>query len=794
MVTMARFSLQTRIVAFFSLLLLVVQVAGFTTINSAILNNARETTREQLDVGERIFRLVLEQNTQKLQQSVQVLSADFGFRDAIGSRDRATIESALVNHGERIGASAMILIGLDGNVIADSLDAAANGRPFEFPALLSAARKHRTSAAVVPLGGVPHQLVLVPVLAPIPIAWVATGFVVDSRLANAMKSLTSLHVSFVGGHGTERPSMLATTLPPDLAAALPDAFAAFDAGREDVIATPDGDYQTLVVPLAQTADWSMSALLQRSLREAMRPFHRLQMALLALTLIGVVLSVIGSILMARGVTRPVRALAEFASGVAKGDYSKRAHVGDRSEIGGLAAAFNQMIGDIATREARITELAYRDTLTGLPNRALFHDRLQQALSQARRMNHGLSVLHFNLDRFKYVNITLGHDIGNLLLKEVGARLQRALPRGSDTVARLGADEFSVLLPIDDCDGAQVVTHRLIDALDQPVVLDGQSVDINGSVGIATFPQHGEDPEKLMLHANMAMYTAKRSNSGFAVFDPRFHEHNPERLSLIGELRRAVENNEFVLFYQPKIDLATGSVKYAEALVRWQHPQRGFVPPDQFIPFAEKTGYVKAITRWVIDRALAQCAQWQAQGLMINVSINISARDLLNPELADFFLASMQTHGVPPQRLWLEITESAIMEDPQFALETLERLHAMGLTLSIDDFGTGYSSLAYLKKLPVDELKIDKSFVMGMVGDKDDATIVRSTIDLAHNMGLKVVAEGVESSEILELLRDLGCDLAQGYFISRPLPADRFEQWLRESTWGARGTPQIARAV
>jgi diguanylate cyclase (GGDEF)-like protein len=791
---MKGFSLQARIVVFFSVLLLIVQIIGFATINAAILNNARDTTRDQLDVGERIFRRVLDQNSQKLQQAAQVLSGDFGFRDSIATGDRATIVSALINHGERIGANVMMLIALDGTLIANSTTPDVFGRPFDFPALLASAQERRTAVGFVLFDGRPHQLVIVPVLAPVPIAWVAIGFVMDDKLARELKALTSLHVSFVAKRGTGPPELFATTLPANLAAPLLDSVTAKQAGGQHLVATPDGDYQTLTLPLARSTDWDLAATLQRSLRESMRPFHQLQLGLIVLTLAGVVLSVIGSIVTARGITQPIRMLAGYARGVAQGDYSKRAEIDDRSEIGDLAQAFNRMIDGIAAREFRITELAYRDTLTGLPNRALFLDRLRHALSQAQRTKQSLSVLHINLDRFKFVNVTLGHHIGDLLIREVGLSLQKALPRQSDTVARLGADEFVVLLPLDDCAGAQIVTRRLLKALERTVELENQSVDVNGSVGIASFPQHGEDAESLMRHADMAMYTAKRSNSGFAVFDPRFHQHQPERLSLMSELRRAVERDEFVLFYQPKVELATGSVKYAEALLRWQHPQRGFVPPDHFIPFAEKTGYVKAVTRWVIDHTLAQCADWQRRGIIVNVSINISARDLLNPELTDIFAAAMRMHGVPAQRLWLEITESAIMEDPKYALDTLERLHAMGLTLSIDDFGTGYSSLAYLKKLPVDELKIDKSFVMGMAADKDDSTIVRSTIDLAHNMGLKVVAEGVENQEILDMLRALGCDLAQGYFISRPLPPDRFEQWLRESTWGAHAPPPLIQVV
>ncbi len=274
-----------------------------------------------------------------------------------------------------------------------------------------------------------------------------------------------------------------------------------------------------------------------------------------------------------------------------------------------------------------------------------------------------------------------------------------------------------------------------------------------------------------------MYVAKRANTGYAIYDEK-HDHNSaERLSLMSELRQAVEHDQLMLHYQPKLDLTTGTVKYVEALVRWEHPTRGFVAPDQFIPFAEQTGYIKAISHWVADKAIGQCAAWRAAGIELAVSVNVSARELIQSTLPDTFNALLKKHGVAPEMVWIEITESAIMDDPNHAIETLDRLHALGIRLAIDDFGTGYSSLAYLKRMPVDELKIDKSFVIGMTEHKDDETIVRSTIDLAHNMGLKVVAEGVESEDVLDRLRDLRCDLVQGFHLSRPLSPARLEAWL-----------------
>jgi EAL domain-containing protein (putative c-di-GMP-specific phosphodiesterase class I) len=309
------------------------------------------------------------------------------------------------------------------------------------------------------------------------------------------------------------------------------------------------------------------------------------------------------------------------------------------------------------------------------------------------------------------------------------------------------------------------------------VVEGQIVDVGGSIGIVTCPQDGSDVYTLFRRVDVAMYTAKRSNAGYMVYDAKADQHSAERLSLMSELRRAVEEDELVLYYQPKIDLQSGHVKYVEALVRWRHPVRGMVAPDAFIPFAEQTGYIKTITRWVIKKAIAQSAQWRAMGIDLDVSVNVSARDLVHSDLPAYLAESLERHRVSPRNLWIEITESAVMEDAVNAIATLDRLNQMGVRLAIDDFGTGYSSLSYLKRMPVDEIKIDKSFVMGMAENEEDRTIVRSTIDLGHNMGLKVVAEGVESLEVLGQLRLLECDLVQGFYLSRPLPPEGLLSWL-----------------
>src|SRR6185436_5352233 len=378
---------------------------------------------------------------------------------------------------------------------------------------------------------------------------------------------------------------------------------------------------------------------------------------------------------------------------------------------------------------------------------------------------------------KHVNDMLGHAFGDRLLRGVGDKLKPFGDEPGDLLARLGGDEFVLLLEGADGVAAAETAWRMQRRFEEAMRIDDQIVDLSASIGIACSPMHGTQAELLLSRAELAMYAAKRQRSGSQVYEPRLDVGSQESLSLLGELRHAVSHQELRLFLQPKTDLASGLVVGAEALVRWQHPQRGLLLPVEFVPFAEQAGYVRHITSWMVAAAARAWRSLRAGGHTLRISVNLSARDLMDPALASGFAALLREHGVPPHALCLEITEGAIMEDPQRAQLTLEQLRRLGFKLSIDDFGTGYSSLAYLKRLAVDELKIDKSFVMGLAGDVDDAKIVRSTIELAHNLSLSVVAEGLESARTWRLLAALGCDQGQGYYIARPMPEAQFAGWI-----------------
>jgi diguanylate cyclase (GGDEF)-like protein len=432
------------------------------------------------------------------------------------------------------------------------------------------------------------------------------------------------------------------------------------------------------------------------------------------------------------------------------------------------------------RQAEENErLALHDHLTGLPNRSLFLDRVEHALHSTARTGSGVAVLLMDLDRFKEVNDTLGHHCGDLMLKELARRLS-AVVRPTDTVARLGGDEFALLVPnLTQPDAGILLAERISRALQDPFVIDGLPLEAEASVGIALYPVHGEDVETLLQRADVAMYVAKETKTHYAVYDADVDNYRPERLMLVGELRRAIENRELVLHYQPKATLVDGTVRGVEALVRWQHPERGLVQPDVFIPVAEHTGLIRPLTLFVVEEALKQCKTWREQGYELTVAVNVAMRNILDEQFPNELAQILERYGLDPAVLELELTETSVLADPPRAKEILQRLRDTGVSLAVDDFGTGYASLAYLSELPVDEIKIDRSFVMAMDREEQHARIVRSTIDLGRNLCLGVVAEGVESAEVWERLVELGCDSAQGYFLARPLPPDELTVWLAD---------------
>ena len=786
-------SLRARLIVTFLGLLLIVQLAGFSAIRASLSSHAHEELPTRIDLGDRVLNSLLQQRAQKLTDSARLLAADYGFREAVNSNDTETIASVLENHGERIGATQVALYGTDLSLRASTgehLETLSSLAMRLSSTMLSPDRPLESNTSEIGLlSGQPYQFVMVPVKAPVVVGWVLMGFPIDKRLVNDMQALAAVQVTLLTRvHATDAWQVKLSSLPSGSTEGLSQhGWQSLPAGAGMVSVTADGE-EFGVRPRWLTLDTdngSVLALTALSADEATRIPQDLQVALLATTVISCLVFGIGSSLTAHRMITPLHQLAAAADRLGGGDYATPIGDEQRSdEIGHLAQSFERMRVSVSAQKEEILKLAYWDTLTGLPNRAQFRDAVSSAIAAAQKKSGSqptaaspsVAVLMLDLDRFKHVNDVLGYRFGDLLLKQVAERLVQQLVRDGDLVARLGGDEFAILLRNGDAELAQTVAQRIAAAFDAPLTLEEHTVDMGAGIGMACWPEHASDADALISRAEVAMYSAKQRSAGALMYDPTIDAASAQTLSLLTEMRQAVNENQLRLFLQPKLSLSTGVVVGAEALVRWQHPQRGLVPPVQFIPFAEQTGFIRVLTMWIFEEAARHWRTLHAEGLMITLSVNLSTRDLLDQELPQKFDALLVKHQVPAEAFCLEITESAIMDDPQRAQATLDRLSALGFKLSIDDFGTGYSSLAYLKRLPVDELKIDQSFVKSMQTDPDDAKIVRSTIDLAHNLGLTVVAEGVENAKVWDMLRELNCDQAQGYHMGKPMPADAFANW------------------
>ena len=789
-----RKSLGARIIGLFLALLLAVQLVSFASLRISLSRHAHSELPARLVEGGELLLTLLERRVHAVSDIAEVTGADFGFRTTLFEGDADTIVSALGNLRKRVGATEVAYLNLDGAVLQRS--SAGNADIAATAAHLKALVPAGGSASEIMLvGGKPYQVVLVPEKAPRLIGWILIAFPLDDTLKSDIKRLSGLDLTLLSRASVREPwAVSMTALDGKSAVELAESAWGGGSARDEMVSVPaQGDelgVHALPLGADRRLDTGVLALISLSVGDAVRVPADLQLKLILITLTAIGVFAAGAVVTARRVTTPLRGLADSAERLGAGDYvTPMRGLTREDEIGALSQSFERMRISIAENQAQVLRLAYWDSLTGLPNRARFRESVGTAIRDAatEQLASGafasVAVIMLDLNRFKHVNDVLGYSVGDQVLVGIAERLGSALARDGDVVARLSGDEFAVLLRRADPQQAQAVALRIEQALEQALVLGEHKVDMGAGIGVACWPQHADDPDALLVRAEMAMYAAKRRNNGPVTYDPSIDATSAQTLTLISELRQAVDRNELRLYLQPKLALDDRRVVGAEALVRWQHPQRGLVPPAQFIPFAEQTGFIRHLTMWVFEEAARHWLALADEGLQLRLSVNLSTRDLLDLDLPAKFAALLARHGVPAAAFCLEITESAIMDDPQRALATLDALSAMGFKLSIDDFGTGYSSLAYLKRLPVDELKIDQSFVRNMQSDRDDEMIVRSTIDLAHNLGITVVAEGVETAEAWNLLRDLKCDQAQGYHMGRPMPVGDFSAW--STSWGMR---------
>jgi diguanylate cyclase (GGDEF)-like protein len=793
-----------RIVIAVVLFVAALQAAVYVLVSRANVDNARDRAAEELVLGEFAVNHALDTLRQQLRTGAGLLAADPALH-GLHAGDGVGASGRLAARVGRTPAHVVQIVDAGGVRAVAHAGHAEAAEPAQLPALFDPARLAQLQdagvlEAVVEVDGRVYDVAAAALPGP---AALVLAVAYDTATALELRRLTTMPIRFelVGAAGAPLP--LGSSGP---------APAGADAA----------DRLQRAVTVARVGERRVQAVLERSLADVLPVFERLRMLLLALGAASVALALGASMLIVHAAARPLRRLTEAAQRIRDGDYREPIRVDSADEIGELAASLNHMRLSIAERDEENQKLAYSDTLTGLPNRTRLIRSIQQSIEQARQEQgiepnswvpapgHGhAAVMLLDLDRFKQINDTLGHRAGDAVLSIVSKRINQAV-RPGDTVARLGGDEFAIALPQADRSEARKVAESIKKSLkenpvegdelnqelksmqEDPIEYDS-SIDVGASIGIAVYPEDGGDDQTLLRRADIAMYAAKRQNSAFAFFDTRHEVARLEHLSLLSDLQRAVKDSELRAYYQPKLDLKSGRVVGAEALVRWKHPQRGLLSPSEFLPYAEQTGYISVVTRWMLAVTLRQCGTWAAAGTPLQVAINLSERDLRRLDLVKDIEKRLKDHDVPPHLVCLEITEGTFMQDPERSLRTLNDLRALGVHLSIDDFGTGFSSLSYMKQLPVHELKIDATFVQGMATSERDVAIVRSTIELAHNLELKVVAEGVEDERCLARLREMGCDLAQGYLIGRPVRRSDFEkaQATRLSGARSRGTSAAA---
>lgn len=773
-------SLRSRIVFFFTVLLMIVQLVAFLLINKTSLEIAKSQNIAELNTGKRIFEQLLADNRRRLIDTAALLSADFGFRKAVATHDSPTIESVLNNHGTRIKADMMMLASLDYKIIADTLHLDAPLKESPLAHLIKVAEQNREASAFIMLDDHAYQVVVVPVLAPDPIAWVAMGFVVDDHLARQLRDLTNLQVSFLHQHIDNQWAILASTQAPTLQSALLKQARQLDS-TEIALSEPIvlGDYATLFSVLQQEES-PLYTVLQRSVKEAVLPFQQLRLTLIELGMASLLLSVLGGFLLAKKLTDPLKLLADVVDKIHKGDFSQSSELHDARHSQYVSrSASTKEVETLRLAYIEILRLAHEDVLTGLPNRALFNDRLRQMVELAKRNHAPFSVMMSDLNRFKFINDTLGHHAGDEVIRTVGMRLKNAL-RESDTVARLGGDEFAMLLATGDQIQVKAVAQGIQERIAQMMEIDGHDLDVSCSIGIAVYPQHGGDADTLLRNADTAMYQAKRSKKSPVIYEAHQDDHQEGHLMLLDELHVAVSDNQLVLYYQPQVSVTTLKMLAVDVLIRWQHPSRGLIEAPEFMPFAESAGLMPLMTRWLIQTAIRQCALLLKQGLALKLCLTISTHDVLDPRLPVLLTETLNQQDVPASSIRLAIDESILIKSPHEALTALNGICELGVDLVLHHFGRGYSSLEQLKHLPFSELKIDSVFIQNLLNDPSDKALIGFIVALGHGLGVTVSAEAVNSDAAFNGLKELGCDRVQGDWISEPLSADALTLWLTAS--------------
>lgn len=759
MAVASRLGFRGRLITAMIALVALVSLVIIALLMVYLFEDEKSRALEKLTIGERLTREVIERRTELELSRLSVLVQDFGFRSAVASGDPATMASTLENHSARVGASFAMLLNADGELLVSTLN---RRLPDISPGQLARARRNGFARSLMAIDGRGYEVLAIPVEAPGLRAWLVTGFAMDQALAEVIARLSGTSVIFrARAEGSNEYGSFAATTRID--SALKQELTRASGNRNFI---ESGGYFTRIINLGNAEPAPIQAVLLISREATLHNYYRRAVEITLLVAAILVFSILLALVIARNLGRPVLQLADYARAIGEGDTPTAPAIRAGGELTQLRDALRDMLLRLRDREAQIRYAATHDDVTGLGNR----NALMQAASELFDEGGQGILVGIRLNDLSDINDTLGLEFGDKVLAGTSRRLQQELP-DARIIARTGGAEFLALIPSLEAAELGCRAEHLHDLLESPLQIDQTPFSLRITMVTLELPEDAADTNELRRRLNLTFEQAETRAEVFTRYQPGQDETHLRELKLITDLPAAIHDNGLHMNYQPKLDSKTGELVQVEALVRWIHPELGFVSPEEFIFLAEQSGQIHDLTAHILQRVAKDARQWHSQGVDAGVAINLSAMDLTWPVLTRHIADTFEDwhHGM--ERITLEVTESALMEDPEEAMATLNRLRDLGVTLSVDDFGTGYSSLSQLRKLPVQELKIDKSFVLKLDSEPQDQLIVRSTIDMAHGLGLKVVAEGIENLKAWQLLQHWGCNLGQGFYLSRPVSAD-----------------------
>jgi diguanylate cyclase (GGDEF)-like protein len=764
------------------LALLPLALAQFVMIFAVMQTVERDVKKratESLQISATVVEEFLADQTSQLRTSVQVVAADFGLKEAVATGDVETIRSVLRNHSGRVGADLEALFDLDWKLIATTDPNAVTDWDLAAVGPANVDRNDVLQSTEL-FGGVGYQVIAVPLRAPMPIAWVALGFRVDSNVVDRMAALTGLDVLLVTGK--DEAQVLAGSVPTGSIGG--EAQRLFqDSNATDSVYVIEGGNTSYLATTTHLIRESVNnagieVVLLRSLTDAMAPYIEARRGLLLFGVALILIVAMAGVGLSGSIAQPLSVLTDAVRKMKSGDYDVQVKVSSSDEVGELASSFNAMIKAISEREERISHQALHDQLTDLPNHNFLVQKLEKLMVDAEKRNQKIYLLSIHLTRMAAISSTLGNNASDQVIALASDLLKRNL-EPNEVLGNVGADEFVVIIPNSETDNAMERAEMLRDVLTAGVTLDRINFQLPSTIGVAAYPTHSTEAREAMRKARIARSEAESRGEQQAIYRHGREHFHMRQLRIVNDLRGAIRRDEIEAWYQPQIALPGSAPVGAEALVRWKHPEFGWLCPDEFIPAIEEAGTIPHLTRFVLRSAIQQCRKWKDAGYTLQVSVNVSARDLTDDYLPHYVLQLLREQDLPPEQLTLEVTENSVMQQFKRIVSVLECLRDVGVRLSLDDFGTGQSSLAQLRDIPLRELKIDKSFVMSLPDNAQNEAIVLTTIKLAHSLGLEVVAEGVENEGALRLLAGAGCEQAQGYFLGKPLSPEDFGRWLVE---------------